>query len=84
MKLIKTLRTVAMRLDLSDRDDVREYGICPLTLKRGTLVVSDSNGEEHLFEGQAIINLDRSLFIIEAGEIVVYFPKRCFHVWNVE
>lgn len=84
MRLLNTLRTVVMRLDLSDRDRVREDYIYPLTLKRGTLVAADCAGEEHLFEGQAIIDLDQPLSVIEAGEIVAYFPKGCFHVWNVD
>lgn len=84
MKLLHTLRTVAMRLDLPNRHRACEDDIYPLTLKPGTLVVADPNGEEYMHHGQAVINLDRSLSIITEGEIVAYFPEGCFHVWNVD
>lgn len=84
MKLLHTLRTMATRLDLTDRYRPHEDDIYPLILKPGTLVVADPNGEEHLFDGRAIINLDRSLTIIEEGEVIAYFPEGCFHIWNVD
>ena len=84
MKLLHTLRTIVTRLDLADSRCPCEDDIYPLTLKAGTLIVVDPNGEEHLFHGYAIINLDRSLTIIERGEMIAYFPEGCFHVWNVD
>lgn len=84
MKLLHTLRNMVTRLELKDRHRPHEDDIYPLMLKPGTLVVADPNGEEHLFNGHAIINLDRSLTIIEWGEVTAYFPEGCFHVWNID